>query len=295
MLRRIRLSNRRKRRFKTEAIFMLPSLTGVAAFYLIPFVVVIAYSFVSDPISMRFVGLDNYRLLLGSKAFRLAAYNSLTFSAAAVPSAVVLSLGLALLMEGKLPGKSRLRTMLLSPMTVPVASVVLIWQVVFARTGPVSGFLAFFGLERQDWLQSQYAQLVVLLLFLWRNLGYNMILFLAALSNVPRDLLEVAKVEKAGRWFTFVQVKLRFLSPTILFVSVLSLINSFKIFREVHLLAGDYSGDGLYFLQHFMNNTFENLDYQKLATAAVLMALVVVAVIAVLFIGENRLGRDVEA
>lgn len=282
------------KRSRPEMLFLLPSLVGVAAFYLIPFLVVIAYSFVNNPVQMQFVGFQNYHTLLAGKAFRLAAKNTLTFSAMAVPLAVVFSLGLALMMEQRIPGKSKLRTMLLSPMTVPVASVVLIWQVVFAKTGPVSEFCSLFGMGEIDWLQSEYAQLVVALLFLWRNLGYNMILFLAALSNVPKDLLEVANVERASPLFTFIQVKLRFLSPTILFVTILSLINSFKVFREVHLLAGDYSSDGLYFMQHFMNNTFETLDYQKLATAAVLMAIVVIVFIALLFVGDSRLGKDVE-
>lgn len=284
----------RGRKLRTETLFLWPSLVGVSVFYLVPFLVVVAYSFVNNPVDMKFVGFQNYRSLLAAQAFRLAAKNTLTFSAVAVPLAVLLSLGLALMMERSIPGKSKLRTMLLSPMTVPVASVVLIWQVLFAKTGPVSEFFTFFGAGEIDWLQSGYAQMVVVLLFLWRNLGYNMIIFLAALSNVPKDLLEVARVEHASPWFTFVQVKLRFLSPTILFVTILSLINSFKIFREVHLLSGDYSSDGLYFLQHFMNNTFETLDYQKLATAAVMMAIFVIAIITILFISDNFLGKDVE-
>lgn len=121
-----------------------------------------------------------------------------------------------------------------------------------------------------------------------------MILFMAALSNIPRDLLEVADMEGASPWFKFVQVKLRFLSPTILFVTILSLINSFKVFREVYLLTGDYPYGGLYMLQHFMNNTFRSLDYQKLASAAIVMAIAMVIIIGVLFIIENKFGKDVE-
>lgn len=290
----MRLCRFRKKRFRPEILFLVPSLVGVAVFYLIPFVVVIVYSFVDDPIHMQFVGLDNYQNLIGGKAFQLAAKNTASFSALAVPLAVILSLCLAMMIEKRIPGKSKLRTMLLSPLTVPVASVVLIWQVLFSKSGPISEVVLLFGGNKTDWLQSPYAQLVIVLLFLWRNLGYNMILFSAALSNVPKDLLEVALVERASTWFTFWQVKLRFISPTILFVTILSLINSFKIFREVHLLSGDYSGNGLYFLQHFMNNTFATLDYQKLATAAVLMALVVVTIIVILFIGDSYLGKDVE-
>jgi len=132
------------------------------------------------------------------------------------------------------------------------------------------------------------------LLFLWKNLGYNMILFMAALANIPRDLLEVADIEGASRWFRFWHIKLRFLSPTLLFVTILSLINSFKVFREVYLLTGDYPYEGLYMLQHFMNNTFGSLDYQKLSSAAVVMAIAISIIIALLFVVEGRFGKDVE-
>ena len=140
---------------------------------------------------------------------------------------------------------------------------------------------------------SQYAVYVVVLLFLWKNLGYNMILFMAGLSNIPKELLEVADVEGASEWYKFFAIKLRYLSPTVLFVTILSLINSFKIFREIYLLTEDYPPE-LYMLQHFMNGTFRYMDYQKLSAAAIILALVMVVLILVLFVIENWFGKDVE-
>ncbi len=208
--------------------------------------------------------------------------------------AVVLALGLALLLEARIPFKSQFRTFFLSPMMVPVASVVLVWQVVFSNMGVLNEFLALFGADKIDWLKSEYCLLVVMTLFLWKNLGYNMILFMSALANIPKELLEVADVEGASESYKFFQIKLRYLSPTILFVAILSLINSFKVFREVYLLTVDYPYSGLYMLQHFMNNTFRSLDYQKLSSAAVIMAIVMVIIIAVLFKVEDSFGKDVE-
>lgn len=101
-------------------------------------------------------------------------------------------------------------------------------------------------------------------------------------------------LEGAGSGRIFFSIKLRYLSPTILFVTILSLINSMKIFREVYLLTGKYPYDGLYLLQHFMNNTFESMDYQKLSSAALLMALVMVVIIWLLFLVDTHLGKDVE-
>lgn len=285
----------RRKDFLNSMCFLGPSLLGVLIFFILPFCVVVYYSLVKSNLNQEFVFLDNFIALFKNSAFRTAAKNTLTFSLLAVPMAVVLAMALALMLEARIPLKSQFRTFFLSPMMVPVASIVLIWQVFFHNNGVLNDVLALFGQkEAIDWFKSDYSQVVVLTLFLWKNLGYNMILFMSALANIPRELLEVADVEGAGELYKFFQIKLRYLSPTVLFVTILSLINSFKVFREVYLLTGDYPYETLYMLQHFMNNTFKSLDYQKLSSAAVVMALVMVVIIAVLFKIEDWFGKDVE-
>lgn len=280
--------------FIKSLCFLCPSFLGVCVFFIVPFGVVVYYSLIDGVASSEFVFLDNFKALLQNSSFRTAAKNTLTFSATAVPLAVILAIVLALLLECRIPMKSQFRTFFLSPMMVPVASVVLIWQVLFNNNGTINEFLANFGVDRIDWLNSAYCQVVVVILFLWKNLGYNMILFMAGIANIPKDLLEVADVEGASELYKFFAIKLRYLSPTVLFVTILSLINSFKIFREVYLLSGNYPYTELYTLQHFMNNTFLSLDYPKLSAAAVVMALVMVILIAFLFAAENWFGKDVE-
>ena len=274
--------------------FLSPSLIGVGVFFIVPFGVVVYYSMIDGVGSRNFVFLENFIKLFNNSAFIMAAKNTLQFSAIAVPLAVILAIVLALMLECRIPMKSQFRTFFLSPMMVPVASVVLIWQVLFNYNGTINEFLALFDIAKIDWLQSDHCQAVVIILFLWKNLGYNMILFMAGLANIPKELLEVADVEGASEWYKFFAIKLRYLSPTVLFVTILSLINSFKVFREVYLLTGDYPYEKLYMLQHFMNNTFKSLDYQKLSAAAVVMALVMVVVIALLFYAEDKFGKDVE-
>lgn len=284
----------REKDFIKSLCFLCPSFLGVCVFFIIPFGVVVYYSLIDGVASSEFVFLDNFKALLQNSSFRIAAKNTLTFSATAVPLAVILAIVLALLLECRIPMKSQFRTFFLSPMMVPVASVVLIWQVLFNNNGTINEFLANFGVDKIDWLNSAYCQVVVVILFLWKNLGYNMILFMAGIANIPKDLLEVADVEGASELYKFFAIKLRYLSPTVLFVTILSLINSFKIFREVYLLAGNYPYTELYTLQHFMNNTFLSLDYPKLSAAAVVMAMVMVILIALLFAAENWFGKDVE-
>jgi len=273
---------------------ILPSLLGVLIFFLIPFGIVVYYSMINNPNTKQFVGLSNYIKLFSNNAFLAAAKNTGLFSAVSVPLALVLSLALAVMLERNIPGKSAFRTFFLSPLMVPTASVVLVWQVLFHNHGTINQIIEHFGGHGVDWLKSSHGQIILICMFLWKNLGYNMILFMAALAGIPKDILEVAELEGAGRIYQFFHIKLRYLSPTIVFVLILSMINSFKIFREVYLLTGDYPYDKLYMLQHFMNNTFASLDYQKLSAAAVLFAAVMIVIIAVLLISENIFGKDVE-
>ncbi len=290
--RRRHRSPEQRRDFLRSLCFLSPSVLGVSVFFVLPFAVVVYYSLTD--LGGQFVFLDNFKNLFRNQVFRLAAMNTLRFSAAAVPLAVILAIVLALLLEARIPMKSYFRTFFLSPMMVPVASVVLIWQVLFSYNGTLNVLLTHYGADKIDWLQSEYAPIVVVLLFLWKNLGYNMILFMAGIANIPKELLEVADVAGAGELYKFFHIKLRYLSPTVLFVTILSLINSFKVFREVYLLTGNYPYTSLYTLQHFMNNMFGSMDYQKLSAAAVIMAIAMVILIAALFAAEDWFGRDVE-
>ena len=288
-------SSPRTRRGKlVSAGYLFPSILGVLLFFVLPFMIVIFYSVVDNPISRQFVFFDNFVSVFQNNAFKQAAGNTMTFSLVAVPLAVILSLMLAMMLESKIPFRSQFRTFFLSPMMVPIASVVLIWQVLFHYNGMMNEVLVFFQRDKVDWLNSSFAQVVIVVLFLWKNLGYNMILFMSALSSIPKDILEVAVLESATPFQIFWHIKLRYMSSTILFVTIMSLINSFKVFREIYLLKGDYPYDTMYMLQHFMNNKFGSLDYQTLSAAAILMSLVMIVIIGILFIVENHFGKDVE-
>lgn len=288
-------SNEKVLSFLRAIGFLGPSFLGVALFFIIPFAVVVYYSMIYGPMNHSFAGLSNYLNVLKNPAFQQAVRNTLVFTGIAVPLAVVGSLALALLLETQIPMKSQFRTLFLSPMVVPIASIILVWQVLFHYNGAVNQFLIHLGVDPVDWLKSDYCKVVIVVLFLWKNLGYFMILFMAALNNIPRSLLEVADVEGASAAHKFFKIKLRYLSPTVLFVTILSIINAFKVFREIYLLTGPYPYTGLYMMQHFMNNMMnKNLDYQRLSAAAVILALGMIVLIAVLFAIENWFGKDVE-
>lgn len=275
-------------------LFLLPSAVGFALFYLIPFVMGLFYSFVDSAVNLQLVGLDNYRELLASGSFRKAASNTFYFSLISVPLILALSLGVAMLLNTNLYLRSWLRTAYVLPLVVPVASIVLIWQMLFDWDGAVNAFLSVFGLHRVDWMKTDLARYVIVMVYIWKNLGYNVILFLAGLQQIPRDYYETAQVEGAGRLWQFGGITLIYLTPTMFFVVILSIMNSFKVFRETYLIAGDYPHDSIYMLQHYMNNMFLSLDIQKLTAAATLMAACILMIVMGLFTLERRYRQFME-
>ena len=295
-LRKKRYQNRRFREWAIFTGYLTPSLVGVLVFFFMPLFMLLVTSFQKSPTNSDFVGFRNYERVLTNDAFINASKNTLTFALISVPLAVILALFIAMLLNSGLPGKSLFRSFLLNPMMVPVASVVLIWQVFFSYNGVINGIAEklFDSPDKIDWLKSEYAQIVIMLLFLWKNLGYNMVLFLAALNSIPHEILESAEMDGAGPVKRFFAIKLHYLSPTIFFVGIMSLINSFKIFREVYLLTGDYPFANLYMLQHFMNNSFTHLDYSKLSAGAIIMCIVMVIIVGGLFFAESKFDKDVE-
>ena len=293
---KIRRKQNKKKHKKTvcSLLFLAPSFIGVLLFFFVPFSVVVYYSMIDNPVRKNFVLFDNFIALMSNKAFQMAAANTLKFTLVSVPLAVILSLLMACMLDKSIPFKSQFRSFFLTPMMVPVASVVLVFQVIFNKNGVLNEFLSVFGQDKIDWFKSDYAMVIVVILFLWKNLGYNMILFMAGLAAVPQEVMDAAKMDGAGDFQMFVHLKLKYLSPTIFFVTIFSIINSFKVFREVYLLTGDYPYESLYMLQHFMNNAFQSLNYQRLSAAAIVMSLFMIVIIGILFVAENHFGKDVE-
>lgn len=275
-------------------IFLVPSIIGVLVFFVLPFICILYFSVINDPINQEFVGMNNYIQLIGNHAFQKAVNNTIFFSIIAVPLAVIFPLFISICLEKVESIRSFLQLCFLSPLVVPTASIILIWQVLFSYTGTANWMLERLGVQPISWLRSKEGMIVVILLFLWKNIGYNIVLYSAALQSIPREIIEVTALDSKWSLRVFFSVKLPFLSPTILFVTILSLTNSFKVFREVYLLTGSYPYDRLYLLQHFMNNKFKSLDYQQISSSAILMCIVMILIFGMLYFLERRLGRDLD-
>ena len=262
-------------------LFVLPSLTGVTVFVLWPFAGAVRGSF-QDAMGEVFVGVSNYVSVYENEAMRLATINTLRFVGVCIPLLLAISLGLALLMKPVKRSAGLFSASFLLPMAIPVASVALIWQVVFAQRGMLSAMLSCFGVPSTDWINSNSAFWVLVISYIWRNMGYDMVLWRAALSGLDPAQQEAAQVDGASAMQRFGYITMPALMPSLFTIAVLSLLNSFKVFREAYLIAGNYPHSSIYLLQHLFSNWFTALDMQKLCAAAVLVAAVILALIVVL-------------
>ncbi|MWV42570.1 ABC transporter permease subunit [Paenibacillus sp. HJL G12] len=266
--------------------FLAPSLIGFALFYMVPFVMGMVYSVQDGTREAHFVGLDNYIALFQSQSFRKAAWNTIWFTAVSVPVMLCSAVWIAIALNGKLFIRRWLRTAYVLPLVVPVASVVLVWQTFFEWNGALNHIFDYFGWHRVDWLKSDASRWIVLFLYMWKNLGYNVILILAGLQGISKDYYEVAEIE-GGTRRTKLAITLIYLMPTLIFVAVMAIVQSFKVFRETYLLAGDYPHDSIYQLQHYMNNMFASIEIQKLTASAVVMVIAIWIIVTILFRAER--------
>lgn len=255
-------------------LFLLPSLAGTAVFVLLPYVDVVRRSFF-EAAGGRFVAMQNYVTVVGNSAFRLASFNTLRFLVICVPLLVLVSLFCSMLIAGLKEEGTVFKTSLLVPLAIPVASIVLLWKLFFYPQGMVNQITALFGMAGIDWINGDTAFGVLVFTYVWKNLGYDVVLWVAGLAAISDELYEAARVDGAGIVARFLYVTLPGLSKTAFLVVSLSVFNSFKVFREAYLIAGEYPHESIYMLQHLFNHWFVTLDIQKMSAASVLLLLVV--------------------
>lgn len=275
-----KVRKKKRRRFRVELLFLVPSLFGVAVFYFIPFCDVVLRSFRTE-FGGGFAGIGNYRAVIENKAFQIAVQNTIKFVLVYIPLLLAFSLFLAVMLDF-LRGKQKFyKKVFLLPMAIPVASLVLIWKVFFDRYGLVNRILEIFGVAGWDYFHTGLAFLVLGITYLWRNFGYDMLLWKTGIDAIDVELYQAAALDGAGFLKQFRYITLPQLKDMGFVIVVISVINSFKVFREAYLIGGDYPNQSIYMLQHLFNNWFVRLELGKLTAAAVMLALVVFLFIAV--------------
>jgi multiple sugar transport system permease protein len=277
---------------KKAWLFLGPSFIGVVFFVLIPFGDAIRRSF-TTAMGGKFVGLDNYETVVNNKAFQMAVGNTAKFILVCVPLLLIISLILSAMINALKKYRSFFKSSFLIPLAIPVSSVVFLWKVVFHQNGLLNILLSKVGVEGFDWMSTKAFPILVFS-YLWKNVGYDMVLWITGLDTISLNLYEAASVDGANAWKKFIYITLPGLLPTVYLVTVLSILNTFKVFREAYLIAGPYPrDDSIYMLQHLFNNWFTKLDIQKMCSAAVLVALVIIVVILLLQSLDRKLGEDV--
>ena len=256
---------------------------------LVPFADVIRRS-LFNATGSRFVGINNYLNVFANDAFRLAAGNTLKFVSICIPALVILSLMLALLVSGFRGGGDTFKAVFMLPLVIPAASMVLIWKLYFHNDGLLNGLAESVLGSPVPFMTSAAAFWVLSVSYMWKNAGYDMVLWMGGLSRIPAELYEAAAIDGAGSVKRLLTITLPNLAGVSFMVVVLSLLNSFKVFREAYLVAGEYPHTSMYMLQHLFNNWFTALDIEKLAAGAVMMSLVIFALISVWMrlIGEGE-------
>lgn len=278
----------------TGFLLTLPAILGMIIFFFIPFVWSTVISLTTGAGSLNFIGFKNYIELLSNQTFQLAGKNTLLLIGIGVPLNMLVSLSIANSIYRNFSRNDFFKSALIFPMVIPTASVVLVFLIFFHSSGIINQIMGFFGLTVHiDFINGTQSFYLVLFIYLWKYCGYNVVLFLSALGMIPLSYYEAAELDGASRFRKTISITLPLISPSLFFIFVISVVNSFKIYREVYVLFGKYPNQSIYMLQHFMNNSFENLNYPRLTAAANLIFLLFFILIFIIMFIKKKAG-DIE-
>ena len=261
-------------------VFLLPSFLGVSIFIFLPFLDSVRRSFCASG-SGKIVGLQNYKVIFVNEAFILALKNTGRFILACIPLLMITSFFVSYFIT-KLKYIRLIKSILLFPLAVPTAALLLIWQILFSDGGYINNILTQYGIGEVSFLHSSAAFWVLVGSYIWKNLGYTVLLWITGMMSVSDSVIEAAKVDGAGEWKILTRIIIPNLKPTFYTITIISFLNSFKVFREAYLVAGAYPHESMYLMQHLFNNWFVNMDLDKMAAAAVTIFTFIFAAIVLL-------------
>lgn len=275
-----------------------PALTAIVIFFVIPAVASLLLSFtdfdiyaLADLSNLRFVGFQNYARLVENPLFWKAMGNTLWFVLLGVPFVVVLSLVAAMLVNSRwLKWRPVWRVALFAPYVTTLVATAVVWRyLLHTRYGLVNYLLSLFGIAPVDWLGDPHASLPAILIFVgWKTFGYNMIIFLAALQTVPRELEEAARIDGAGWWTRLRHVTLPAIAPTVLLVSVLTVAAMFQLFAEPYVMTQGGPAQSTVTILYFMYE--EGFKWWNLGSGAAVAFLLFLCILAVTLV-QLRLAR----
>lgn len=288
---------RRSGKTRTKSVgwaFILPNFVGFAILTLIPILVLFYMAFTKWNIfgGSEWIGLENFRRLFGDQSFYTALVNTLYYTGAHVPLTLFVSLGLAMLLNSKLRGLAFFRTAAFFPYITSIVAIALVWNMLFSPdSGAINQGLMALGIDHPPgWTTSKnWAMPAVIIVGTWREAGYYMLLFLAGLQTVPRELYEAALSDGANAWQRFMNVTLPCLRPTTYFITILLTIQSLKVFDLILVMTNGGPGQATLVLAQFTyQKGFIENQFGYGSSAAVVLFLISLSVTIFQFIYNKR-------
>lgn len=288
--------SRRNQRRLLAAVFLAPTMIGIGVFVLIPIVVSLVLAFFRwDVISTpEFIGLDNFAAIGNDPTVRISFLNTFGFVIIAVLLQLGLSLGLAMLVQGRMPGWLRtfFRSSLFFPLILSAASVSLVMAYLFNQEfGLVNAVLRAVGLPAVGWLTTPTgAAAVVIAVYVWQNFGFTFLLFLGGLAGIPRDVYEASAIDGARGWSQFRHVTLPLVSPTLLVASVMAVISALQIFDQPYVLTRGGPEDATRTaVMVIFETAFRQLEFGRASAIGLVLTLIIIAATAAQFVISRRL------
>lgn len=243
-------------------VFLLPNFAGFLVFILWPVIASLGLSFTSWDLltPINFIGLGNYHSLISDQVFWKVFWNTIYFTVGTVPLGIIISLFLAMALNQKIKGVKIFRAAYFLPVISSTVAVAVVWQWLYnPQFGLLNYLLSLFGINGPNWLTSKtWAMPAVIITSIWKNLGFNMLLFLAGLQGIPETFYEAAKIDGAGWWASFKNITLPLLSPTTFFVVVMSIISSFQVFDQIYIMTEGGPARSTSVLVHYLyQNAFQ--------------------------------------
>ncbi len=269
---------------RAASVLLLPTMVAIVLLFIIPVVQVVAYSFTNYNLTTglkSYNGLANYKYLFTDDRFFKAIRNTFTFAALKLVIDTSLALAIALMLDSAIPMKKYLRSAYFAPVVVPVVASSLIWIWFFdPGIGPFNQILSAFGLPTSQWLYHEDTALLSILMFsIWKGLGYNVVLFLAGLQNIPTSFVEAAQVDGAKAHQVLFMIKLPLLRPIISFVLMIGIINTFKVFAEVNVMTP--KGGPLYstalMVNYIYDTAFTSGKMGRACSASIILFIIIFA------------------
>lgn len=286
-------SKLRRRHTLTAYSFILPNFLGFFLFTLIPvaFSLFLAFMEWDSFSSPEFVGLKNFSKMMGDETFWISFKNTLLYTIGVVPLTLIFSLLLAILLNQKIRGMKFFRTAFFFPYVTSLVAIAVVWNMLFHPTmGPINQFLQHFIANPPGWTSSSdWALTAIVIVSVWRGMGYYMILYLAGLQSIPKELYEAASMDGANKWRQFTNVTLPSLRPTTFFVTIMLVINCFKIFDLVQVMTEGGPGRATNVLVYeIYNEAFVKFNFGY-ASAIALVLFVMVLVITIVQFKWNQI------